>query len=592
MTPSMPEPTNAEEYALSVLLHDLGKLWERCSDAPQPTPAEIDEFCPAAQTSQGRSHTHAAFSARAIREFVGADAGGIARWGPRHHKPDPTSRGELCAHLADLLAGGALALDESREVQATGATPLRRFGITDRALFFPLLRRDQTLDALFPRPVVPLSREDYRYFWIHLLRALDQRGLPVRRLADWMEILERFAARVPAASTNRQLAEIADVDLHAHSWAVAAIAVALHQGPWSAVQLKDLAAQLFSRKSVWETRPPAVLWRAVPLPGGSLKAGEICELLVAKLGVAATSVFEAHDRAVVALLPANSDTDPLRDALRSCGACAVHRPVTLADFRSGLAPLWAALENDAARTAQTAALEQARSERERFWEPFTPVVRPTELVATIENGAEASLLLQIERDPLSLAAGLPAEGANLPRLLARQRDVRWFLEDWFASHIALRFPALSCAEPCGVGRVALRGPAVPLLEFFEAFSKHCVEALPQPGLWFWGALVLPGESLASRDLETIAEELRRMELQKRRAGSLRARGSWHSLADFPSLRVSLSAGLKGENEPVDARDLHTLWAHRRVEERSRSGNNASLVARRDCLRRALQALED
>lgn len=235
---------NLEPFALSVLLHDLGKFWERSSDAPLPGSDEKQHFCPYHPESGLHANLHAAYSALFIREWVKIP--GAERWGAKHHLPDSQSREEVCACLGDLLSWGDAEADESRDSHAAATTPLQSILAGDAAtLQHPLVRLDQVEEALAPRAHAPLSREDYRHHWHYFLKALDQLGTPLTSLETWVSLLEVFTARIPAAATNRQMKLAPQINLFDHSRAAAAIAVALWQSPRSLDELNRLRAEFF-----------------------------------------------------------------------------------------------------------------------------------------------------------------------------------------------------------------------------------------------------------------------------------------------------------------------------------------------------------
>ena len=405
-----PVPLRIEDYALSVLLHDIGKFWERASDAPRPSPADLQAYCRQGQGSGVYTHLHAAFSGRFIAETVGIPGANL--WGPRHHGPAPAGREELCAQLADWISHGEVESDESRDASAASTTALRSVlssvtlgGISTEPRFLPLVRVDHLPEALLPKAVAPVSREDYRFHWNHFLNAIDKLGSPQRDLETWCALLDVFASRIPAASTNRQLKSQPDVDLATHSRAVAAIACALYRGPFSEKDLLALRTEFHSpvpvpgsasaRGSATAAQNLAIQGRAMQysanhgwtgrplvrlvglriagarhfldalegspdpsiLRGGSffleLLSEAAARSFAGRLGLPVTSVIHRSAPLCIILVPAGAPWEVGRDALdgilqqetgTALGIEGAAVDLSLSDFRSGAARPWLALE--------------------------------------------------------------------------------------------------------------------------------------------------------------------------------------------------------------------------------------------------------
>jgi hypothetical protein len=404
-TPPAAPPARIEDYALSVLLHDIGKFWERSSDAPRPSPAELQLFCPHVTETGAFTHFHAALSGRFIEDAVGIP--GAGRWGPKHHQPDPASREETCASIADLLVAGDLEPDESRDapnaasaaLHAVGSLPQEGAPAEPRLL--PLVRLDTLPDSLVPKAVVPLSREDYRFHWNHFLAALDKIGGRSADLRTWAALLEVFASRIPAAATNRQHKTIPDVDISSHSRAVAAVAVGLLLGPLSQAELLALRAQVHGPGTGKLDLPLVRLLAAeivgldgfLALDGAGPEATEFlrgralfldlladgcARRLAALLRLPATSVLHRSGGRFILLAPANASWEAARDELDEVlagaaggelGLEAAVVPLTLSDFRAGLGRPWAGLEEDLDDAIGSRIPRLARRSYERIFGP-------------------------------------------------------------------------------------------------------------------------------------------------------------------------------------------------------------------------------
>ncbi len=374
-----PASLRVEDYALSLLLHDIGKFWERSSDAPRPSPAELALYCPRLAESGGYGHTHAALSARFIEDVVRIE--GASRWGPRHHLPDLESREELCAHLGDWLAGGETGTDESRDAPGASSTPLRSVlsglsldGTAAEPRFFGLSRLDSLPESLTARPAAPVSREDYRFHWNHFLNAIDKLGTPISDLETWIDLLQVFVSRIPAAATNRQLRAIPDIDLFTHSRAVAALSVALWRGPLGQPALVALRAGSVEREGKPEAPPFTLIAAEVAgarkLPGASrrphagdalrggmlfvdLLAEEAARRFAGRLGLPLTSVLEVHGPRFTLLAPALARWEEARDEVEGrlageargeLGLEAAAVGLSLSDLRADLGRVWLRLE--------------------------------------------------------------------------------------------------------------------------------------------------------------------------------------------------------------------------------------------------------
>jgi hypothetical protein len=380
---AVPAPARAADYALSVLLHDIGKFWERSSDAPRPSPAELALYCPRLGESGGYGHQHAALSARFIDEVVRID--GASRWGPRHHLPDLASREELCAHLGDWLAGGELGADESRDAPGASSTPLRAVlsglvldGPAPEPRFLGLERLDNLSKSLAALPAAPVSREDYRFHWNHFLNAIDKLGSPISDLETWMALLEVFTSRIPAASTNRQLRSIPDIDLYTHSRLVAALAVALWKGPMGLPELVALRTRLHApvlEKGEKAEAPLCTLILAEvagaarfrsasrrPAAGNAtrgrallvdLLAEEAARRFARHLGLSLASILDLKGPRFLLLAPPGSKWEEMRDELAArlageargeLGLAAAAVDLTLTELRTGMARAFTGLD--------------------------------------------------------------------------------------------------------------------------------------------------------------------------------------------------------------------------------------------------------
>jgi hypothetical protein len=460
-----------EDYALSVLLHDIGKFWERCSDAPRPTPAELGLYCPHVGETGSYLHVHAALSARFIEEYVKKP--GAARWGPKHHLPDDSSREEVCAGIADLLAGGETEPDESRDAPDAAVralrSPLPPPAAEAEPRFLPFGRADGFPESVLPRPVVPVSREDYRFHWNHFVKALDTLGAASGDLESWLAVLEVFLGRIPAAATNRQLRAIPDIDLFTHSRVTAALAAALLLGPFGPKDLLVLREDLFRPAPEKLDRPLASIVAAEIIDGGlrsaaggdslrgrllflDLAVGGAARRFAARLGLPASSVLLTGGGRFAILAPPDPAWEAARDEIEDVlaadaggelGIEAAAANLTLRDFRSGMERTWGSLDAalGAARKARIPRLAR-RSYDRLFGAGFEPAPAAAEagsaLPATFEalgaRARDARSIARVRPDAApagfqavllelggAIAAGTEEAIAALPGLAA----VRW-----------------------------------------------------------------------------------------------------------------------------------------------------------------------
>jgi hypothetical protein len=463
-----------EDYALSLLLHDIGKFWERSSEAPSPTPQELQHFCPRHPETGSYVHLHAALSARFVSEVAGLPA--LSGWGPRHHLPDPASREELCGQLADWLAAGESAPDESRDAPAASSTPLRApapallagapagaGGPAGEGRPFALGRLDGWEESLFPPLVAPVSREDYRFHWNHFTSAVD-RLAPEGDLETWSALLEVFGSRIPAAATNRRLKEIPDVDLFSHSRAVAALGAALYLSGLAQGELQALRSEFHApRPSRLELPLVSLLAGKVvgrrrfllSLPEGgaarSLRGRALfLDLLLEaaarrclrRLGLPWTSLLWIGSDHFALLGPAGARLEAGRDEVEpvleretrgELGLEAAALDLTLGDFRGGLAGAAARLEKLLAEAEAGRLARLAQADFERIFGSSDGNAEEPECPAcgAPAPGAGARSCLCASLEELGARAGEarflvrrtgPASPEGWPRLLA---DLGW-----------------------------------------------------------------------------------------------------------------------------------------------------------------------
>ncbi len=489
-----PAPASIEDYALSVLLHDIGKFWERSSEAPTPSPAELHLFCPRVGEAGVHMHTHAALSSRFIREMVGID--GAERWGPRHHLPDGASREEICAQLGDLLAHGAGEPDESRDAPGAAAAPLLSLLREAGPRFLPFVRLGAGADTVFPRASVPLSREDYRFHWNHFLQAIEKGAAGRADLDAWLGLLEEFATRIPAGSTSRQLRAIGEIDLFTHSRLVAAIAVALYRGPLPLPRLLVLRSALQNPRpeepadlicsivvgeitgrrdflacaASGEGDSVASLSRRASFIRGltrtaSLAAVRRCEL-------PSTSILWVESGKFCLLAPAGADAAPLGDSLADFseeGAragldlVAAATDLGFGDFRSGLATAWMRLEESLRRAKRERIARRARVEYDRVFaaDAIETAASTTAASATVVSGSIDGGRVELVRPPWEGKGRRPRLAALSVAVEGRERAYREALTGpgrTLARELILRAEIERLLECCGPAEMARREP--------------------------------------------------------------------------------------------------------------------------------------
>ncbi len=521
-----PSPARIEDYALSALLHDVGKFWERSSEAPAPSPAELHLFCPRVGEAGSHLHPHAALSSRFIREMVGID--GAERWGPRHHLPDETSREEICAQIGDLLAHGAGEPDESRDAPGAAAAPLVSLLRESGPRFLPFVRLGAGAEAVFPRASVPLSREDYRFHWNHFVQAVEK-AAPRSDLDAWLKLLEEFAARIPAGSTSRQLRAIAEIDLFTHSRLAAAIAVALYRGPLALPRLLALRSALLSPRP---DEPEDVI--------SSLVAGEIAghreflesppggeddriESLVRRAGflhdltrlaaraiargweLPSTSILWMEHGRFCLLAPAGADAAALCGSLAAmseegAGAgldvVAAAAGLSLGDFRSGLATAWARLEESLRQAKREQIARRAKSDYARVFASGTGLVSagaPAEPVNPPWRGKRLSrrlavLSVAVEGREHACREALAGPGRSLARELILRAEIERFLDRCGPAEIARREPDRFVHFSLDGDEVLLACGIDAAVEAFVALREGFRRAVDRPGLVLAGGL--------------------------------------------------------------------------------------------------------
>ena len=229
-----------EKVALSALLHDIGKFWQRTGEEKPFTRQEKDYF---------NTYEHAHWSCSFIDKYINDKD--IHRWALSHHIKDLDEWQSKVIKLADWLSSGERNVyehgkdDQITEEPPTLTPPTARLeNIFDNLLYtkkpgeekgktyFQMSQYPDYSDVFFPTPANEGDKEDYRKLWEKFIEDLKYLGwTDINKLnlpyATWLSLLKKYTSRIPAATPTEKQKIFPDISLYQHLRITSAIASCL-----------------------------------------------------------------------------------------------------------------------------------------------------------------------------------------------------------------------------------------------------------------------------------------------------------------------------------------------------------------------------
>lgn len=227
-----------EQVALSALLHDIGKFWQRTGVEKPFTKQEKEYF---------NTYEHAHWSCKFIEKYINDN--NISRWALHHHLKDLDEWQSKVIKLADWLSSGERNVfehgknDQSSEEPPTLTPPTARLeNIFDNLLCTkkPGEEREKTYFQLnqypeysekefFPTSANEGKQEEYKKLWDKFIEDLkylgwtdiDKLNLPY---TTWLSLLKKYTSRIPSATPTEKQKIFPDISLYQHLRITSAIA--------------------------------------------------------------------------------------------------------------------------------------------------------------------------------------------------------------------------------------------------------------------------------------------------------------------------------------------------------------------------------
>lgn len=210
-----------ERLATAALLHDIGKFWQR-TGARKPFTADEEQHF-------NLKYSHALWTSQFIERYVGDSE--VASWARMHHEPD--SREAAILLVADWLSSSERETGDNDEGIAPSAALLEnllaRVSLGEAASqaetwYLPLQAHGDFGDGFFPCRQGAASEQQYAALWDQFIAALEEPASCEFTHGTWLALMQRYTARIPAATPFKRAGYIPDISLFDHSRTVAALA--------------------------------------------------------------------------------------------------------------------------------------------------------------------------------------------------------------------------------------------------------------------------------------------------------------------------------------------------------------------------------
>ncbi|HOQ31673.1 MAG TPA: type III-A CRISPR-associated protein Cas10/Csm1 [Candidatus Hydrogenedens sp.] len=231
-----------EKVALSALLHDIGKFWQRTGQEKPFSQQEKEYF---------NTYEHALWSGCFIEKYV--NEADIYRWALHHHIKELDEWQMKVIKLSDWLSSGERNVFEHVKNQNTEAEPptcrnstARLENIfdnleldnnkaekTNQKTYFKLSKYpDYSRDNFFPQSFHEGNSNEYTTLWNEFITDLKFLGwsetnklnLPY---STWLSLLKKYTSRIPSATPTQKQKIFPDISLFQHLRITSAISACL-----------------------------------------------------------------------------------------------------------------------------------------------------------------------------------------------------------------------------------------------------------------------------------------------------------------------------------------------------------------------------
>jgi len=231
-----------EKVALSALLHDIGKFWQRTGQEKPFSQQEKEYF---------NTYEHALWSGCFIEKYV--NEADIHRWALHHHIKELDEWQMKVIKLSDWLSSGERNVFEHVKNQNTEAEPptcrnstARLENIfdnleldnnkaekTNQKTYFKLSKYpDYSDDNFFPQSLHEGNSNEYTTLWNEFITDLKFLGwsetnklnLPY---STWLSLLKKYTSRIPSATPTKEQKIFPDISLFQHLRITSAISACL-----------------------------------------------------------------------------------------------------------------------------------------------------------------------------------------------------------------------------------------------------------------------------------------------------------------------------------------------------------------------------
>jgi len=227
-----------ERVALSALLHDIGKFWQRTGEEKPFTKQEKEYF---------NTYDHAHWSCSFIEKFINDND--IHRWALHHHIKELDDWQSKVIKLADWLSSGERNVyehgknDQINEEPPTFTPSTARLeNIFDNLLCTKTAEEkknktylqlspypDYSENVFFPTTANEGEQKDYKNLWDEFIEDLKTLGwtdfnklnLPY---TTWLSLLKKYTSRIPSTTPTEKQKIFPDISLYQHLRITSAIA--------------------------------------------------------------------------------------------------------------------------------------------------------------------------------------------------------------------------------------------------------------------------------------------------------------------------------------------------------------------------------
>lgn len=314
-------PFNPHLVALSGLLHDIGKFWQRAERR-----GVHDAYRNFNKTDYGANGAHATFSAAFVEQFVPERFGSIREAILFHHNPQDEHARRLA--LADRLAAANERQKSQDQHPKTLLSVFSTLGTTSvEQQYIPLRALELNKTVLFPTKSTSTEEKEYPTLWKGFsdeARQLSEETDLVTYVESLQGLMQRYCWCIPSAYYYSE----PDISLYDHSRVTAALAACL-------TNVDDVT--LVGLLENWDTTPVATFIEGdisgiqrfiytIPTSGAArqlrarslylqLLTDAVARFILRRFDMPITNLIYSGGGRFYLLLPPHTDLQPVREQL-------------------------------------------------------------------------------------------------------------------------------------------------------------------------------------------------------------------------------------------------------------------------------------